>query len=137
MSVDILHAQRSQKESELATSQVQLSIVEDKLTQVRQAKREIAELKKTARATKNKWNELNYVNRYYWYGARQSDFESGHHEKVLVQATKYYRRLDRIADQLVDVERMLKDEKQQYGIIIEQLHNAISWFWGEIEKAVN
>ncbi|MFI3201050.1 MAG: hypothetical protein R3Y54_05925 [Eubacteriales bacterium] len=137
MSNGQLYAQRSQKESELGVVNNQLLQVEEKLEQVARAKAKIAILKESAKIIEYALKELDYEYAYNWYGNRQSHYAYDKYNPTYQEAKRYYELLDELADELVDTERRLNSEKEQYNFLMKQLQDAIAWIIGEIEKAFN
>lgn len=137
MSIDSLYVQRSQKENEMSAANTTVYTIEEKLAEIMKGKQEIAQLKDQAIVLRNQFSMLKHEQHYDWFGNNQVTFAITHYGSSHSAAAEYYNALDDLADQLVEEERRLNDERYQYCILIERLHDSIAWITSEIQKAFN
>jgi len=128
---------KNQKYSQIQTNKANLSSVDTQLSDVQSAKEKIKEHKDSAKEIYNTFKKLPYNDKSNWKGTNRNNFKECNFQRSKEDFEHYIDGLDDMLDALVDKEKKLIDEKNDYCIIIEQLNDAWNWLTGQIEKLVN
>jgi predicted nucleic acid-binding Zn-ribbon protein len=103
-----------------------ISQVDARLAEVEDARGEIKRLKERAEGCGDMVSGLDFKDGGEWKGRKREDMEDVHDRREK-SAGRYRDDLDDIADDLESEKYRLLDEKHNYGVIIEQLDDAILW----------
>ena len=129
-------AQMSSTQTQINNTQSQLSSINEKLIKVGEAKKEIAGLKGRADGQKTALGKLDCEDKSYWKGSKR-DSVVDNYSQSKKEAKTYYNGLDKLADDLVNLETSLVKEQAKLNGNLNSLNSTYYDLRGLFEKLFN